>query len=74
MQEVKKMLLKSLKLHNLFINAIKNPAQYESILRQKFIDVWGVNIGLHFLSKYNDAESLIWALDGENTQLFMDKF
>jgi len=41
---------------------------------KKFEFVWGSNMAAHFLTKYDDAESLIWALDSDNLQLFADKF
>lgn len=28
----------------------------------------------HFLGKYDNADSLIWALDSENLELFIQKF
>lgn len=41
---------------------------------EKFEAVWGTSLANHFLSKYSDAESLIWALDADNLQLFIDKY
>lgn len=41
---------------------------------QKFAAVWGDHLAGHFLSKYDDAESLIWALDSENLNLFVTRF
>lgn len=40
----------------------------------KFKTVWGEQIGQHFLSKYDNAERLIWAFDNENLELFIEKF
>lgn len=42
--------------------------------KDEFIRVWGDSMAEHFLSKYNDAESLIWALDIDNLELFIYKF
>jgi len=42
--------------------------------KQKFVNVWGESMADHFLSKYNDSESLIWALDHINLELFIKKF
>lgn len=41
---------------------------------QKFGAVWGSSMASHFLTKYNDAESLIWAFDSDNLELFIEKF
>lgn len=40
----------------------------------KFTNVWGSQLAYHFLTKYDDAESMIWALDNENLELFITKF
>ncbi len=40
----------------------------------KFEYVWGAEMANHFLLKYSDAESLIWALDERNLRLFIDRF
>lgn len=43
-------------------------------VRDKFVEVWGTLTADHFLVKYSDAKDLIWALDGDNIQLFYKKF
>tara|TARA_R100000027_G_scaffold55112_1_gene44271 strand:+ start:2978 stop:3208 length:231 start_codon:yes stop_codon:yes gene_type:complete len=43
-------------------------------VRQKFEAVWGVNMASHFLMKYDNAEDLIYHLDGDNLNLFIEKF
>jgi hypothetical protein len=40
----------------------------------KFTNVWGTRLANHFLSKYENAESMIWALDEENLELFIKRF
>lgn len=41
---------------------------------KKFVAVWGSHMASHFLMKYDDAESLIWAFDSDNLELFIEKF
>jgi len=71
--EAKRVLTKALKLEKCF-------RQYDTggtaalEVQVKFKNVWGQSMANHFLSKYDNADSLIWALDGENLQLFIDKF
>jgi len=43
-------------------------------VRQKFEAVWGVNMDSHFLMKYDNAEDLIYHLDGDNFNLVIEKF
>lgn len=64
--------LKGLRLEKLFI-AAKERGRLDPI-RTKFTSVWGQTMADHFLSKYSDAESLIWALDGENMEKFVRHF
>lgn len=50
-----------------------NPQQKEEVI-SKFTNVWGKNMANHFLMKYDNAESLINALDMDNLVLFMEHF
>jgi hypothetical protein len=43
-------------------------------VKGKFTNVWGPCFADHFLSKYENAESMIWALDEENLELFIKRF
>ena len=71
-RETKIFLLKGLRLQKYF-DAYKVKAQRQQTIN-KFTEVWGSFMANHFLSKYDDADSLIWALDSENLELFINKF
>jgi hypothetical protein len=73
MNDVKKTLLKAIKLEN-FFKMYSTSAQAKKEAFDKFKAVWGENIANHFLGKYDNADSLIWALDSENLELFIEKF
>lgn len=57
-----------------FLKAYQDNDTQKQEVSQKFINVWGFNMAAHFLSKYDDAESLIWALDATNLKLFIEEF
>jgi len=66
---------KAIKLHKYFENCkSENSEKAISEIRTKFKTVWGDSMAEHFLSKYDDADSLIWALDSKNLDLFLEKF
>lgn len=69
----RRILVKSIKLHKL-IEGVKNKSIDFETIKAKFHAVWGEHIGSHFLSKYDDAESLIHALDSQNLELFIEKY
>jgi len=69
----KKILIKALSLEKCF-QAFKANGQGRNVTIEKFEAVWGKSMADHFLWKYSDAESLIWALDSTNLQLFIEKF
>lgn len=71
--EVKKILLKSLRLEKCFKSYSNNAEQKREVF-QKFEEVWGTTMANHFLGKYDCAESLISALDNENLELFVNHF
>ena len=73
MNDVKKTLLKSIKLENCF-KIYPTSAQAKKEVFNKFKAVWGESMANHFLGKYDNADSLIWALDSENLELFIQKF
>lgn len=74
MSQIKQILVKPLKLQKTF-DAYKNGNENDKKLAYlSFEKTWGAFIAQHFLSKYSDAESLIFALDSENMDLFVDKF
>ncbi|MDZ7664624.1 MAG: hypothetical protein U5K27_04740 [Desulfotignum sp.] len=60
MSKTKLILTKALKLDQ----CIKeyDAGKYKEENLRKFEAVWGAHLASHFLLKYNDAESLIWAL------------
>lgn len=68
----KAILTKPLKLEKCFKDYQEK--RFKSEVLKKFEAVWGTSLADHFLSKYTDAESLIWALDSNNMQLFINKF
>lgn len=69
----KRILIKPLRLERCLKAYKENPSQKQEVY-SKFRNVWGETIASHFLSKYEDAESLIWALDADNLHLFITKF
>lgn len=72
MANAKTILTKALKLDQ----CIKeyDAGKYKEENLKKFEAVWGSHLASHFLMKYDNAESLIWALDDDNLKLFIDKF
>lgn len=66
-------LIKGIRLEKYFKSYRENEGQRKQIIA-KFTDVWGSSMADHFLSKYDDAESLIWAFDSKNLTLFIQKF
>lgn len=72
----KRILIKALRLQKLFscYNGIDNNGSQKKQVYDKFKDTWGIDMANHFLNKYNDAESLIWAFDTTNLNLFITKF
>ena len=73
MNDVKKTLLKAIRLEQCFKN-YPTSAQAKKEVFDKFKAVWGESMANHFLGKYDNADSLIWALDSENLELFIKKF
>ncbi|MCG8748000.1 hypothetical protein [Tenacibaculum finnmarkense] len=55
-------------------NSEEENKQAKKEVLNKFINVWGKSMASHFLSKYSCADGLIWALDGDNSQLFFEKY
>lgn len=70
---VKRITLKGLRLQACLDDYQSEGSNKEQALK-KFVAVWGPNMASHFLMKYDDAESLIWAFDSDNLELFIDKF
>lgn len=56
-----------------YMQAYKSEQNRKQVL-EKFENVWGTTLAYHFLQKYDDAISLIWALDSVNLELFITKF
>lgn len=73
MNEIKKTLLKAIRLENCF-KIYPTSEQAKREVFEKFKAVWGDTMANHFLGKYNNADSLIWALDSENLELFITNF
>lgn len=71
--DIKKLSLLGLRLQK-YLNAYHRSENNKGEALQKFKDVWGPSMASHFLMKYDDAESLIWAFDNDNLKLFLDKF
>lgn len=69
----KRNLVKVLKLDKCFRIYNESTKSKQEVLN-KFISVWGESMAYHFLNKYDDAESLVWALDSQNLKLFIEKF
>ncbi len=72
----KKILVKVLKLEKCFrtLNDDTNSHADKKEIVDKFERTWGKDMADHFLWKYNDAESLIWAFDSKNLELFIKNF
>lgn len=70
---IKSIATKGLKLQK-SLDAYNQGGNQKNETTQKFAAVWGDHLAGHFLSKYDDAESLIWALDSENLNLFVTRF
>lgn len=71
--ETKRILVKALKLEKCFKAYAADGRQKQEVI-EKFESVWGKEMTNHFLWKYSDAESLIWAFDSTNLELFITKF
>lgn len=69
----KKILLKSYRLEKYF-KAYATKEDQQNEVFEKFKQVWGGTLANHILSKYDNAESLIWALDDNNLELFIKHF
>lgn len=69
----KRITLKGLRLQEC-LNDYKGEGSNKEQALKKFVAVWGSSMASHFLMKYDDAESLIWALDSDNLELFIDNF
>lgn len=54
--------------------AYHSNGEAKDIVMNKFTQVWGSSLANHFLSKYDDAESMIWALDSENLEKLIAYF
>jgi len=72
----KNVLVKALRLQKCFDTLHSKKASNEEKLQvaKKFESVWGDWMAGHFIWKYSDAESLIFAFDSKNLQLFIEKF
>lgn len=66
-------LLKGLRLENCYKDYLSGGSGKQEAYK-KFESVWGTMLANHFLSKYSDAKSLIYALDDENLALFVKLF
>jgi hypothetical protein len=66
-------LLKGLRLENCIKDYLSGGSGKKGAY-MKFESVWGTHLADHFLSKYSDAKSLIYALDDENLALFVKLF
>lgn len=73
MNDIKKTLLKAIRLENCF-KMYPTSAQAKKEVFDKFKAVFWGKYGKHFLGKYDNTDSLIWALDSENLELFIQKF
>lgn len=51
-----------------------NPTEKSNEIFLKFTSVWGDMLANHFLGKYDNASDLIWALDLDNLQLFIEEY
>lgn len=73
-QKIKKIISRAFALEKYIraYNGLSTESKNQAV--EKFTAVWGVGLAHHFLIKYDDAESLIWALDSENLNLFIENF
>ena len=67
--EIKKMLCKAINLDRC-LKMYNDKEGNKKEVFSKFERVWGTSLANHFLGKYDAAESLIWALDQDNFNLF----
>ncbi len=74
MNDVKKILLKSIKLQKAFDSYINEDDFSKKEVFSMFEKTWGTSLANYFLGGYDNADSLIWALDSENLELFIQKF
>jgi len=72
-RDKKSIAVKGLRLQK-YLTAYHADGRQKKETKQKFVNVWGESMANHFLSKYDDAESLIWAFDQTNLELFIKKF
>lgn len=72
-REIKSIATKGIRLQN-YLNAFHRDGNQKQEAINKCFAVWGDTMASHFLLKYDDAESLIWALDSKNLDLFIEKF
>lgn len=73
MNDQKKVLIKAIRLEKFFRAYERNGIQKKRAI-EKFENVWGKSTASHYLHKHGDAESLIWAFDNQNLELFINKF
>lgn len=73
MNDTKRMLLKAVKLEEYFKDYTRSEQAKKEVIA-KFQAVWGVSMADHFLGKYDNADSLIWALDSDNLEKFIKNF
>lgn len=71
---LKRIALKGLKLQECLNDYNQGEGNIKKQAIQKFINVFGKHLASHFLMKYDNAESLIWAFDNENFELFIKNF
>lgn len=74
MENPRRILVKALRLQKAFNMYDSKNEDYKNEALTKFEAVWGITLANHFLGKYGDAESLIFALDDDNLKLFIEKF
>ena len=70
---VKRIALKGLRLQE-SLNDYQGTGKNKEQALKKFTAVWGSSMASHFLMEHGSAESLIWALDDDNLELFIEKF
>lgn len=73
-QQLKSLCRKALILERYFLAYNAGNETQRISTTDKFVHVWGTFMAAHFLSKYDNAESLISALDSTNFKLFVEKF
>lgn len=71
---LKRIALKGLKLQECLNDYNQGEGNIKKQAIQKFINVFGEHLASHFLIKYDNAQSLIWAFDNENFELFIKNF